>query len=486
VRAVIEEAMGGPLPAAKLEEIPLDRLIWYASRDADATRRVIDPLESVHESMGLSMTAAVDLAALPMIDRMQENGMLIDPGYFRSLSEEFQDDLFRTVYRLTKEVGHYVNPGSPQQVSKLLFEGKKIEPRKRTKTGAASTDDKVLEGLLAEHKQIQDPSYAEKSIVEILEAITHYREINKLKGTYADVLPGFADEHNRVHTSIQATRVVSGRLSSRDPNLLGQPKRSAEAIKIRGGFIAPEGKVLGSWDLDQIEMRIMADESRDGRLLEIFLTGQDIHTQTAAMMFGIPPAEVDKIEHRTPAKNVGFGVIFGITGFGLLQQFHRNGIIRYTSEDCDKLIAEWYAIYPGVRDAQLLAAQEARRNGFVRDRWGRIRYLPGIYSKEGGTRAEAERQALNHKIQGGAQGVIKRAMADIWDRLTLELWPAELDVEPILQVHDELIFELADDPVTRATVDDVVTECMANAVELPSGIPISSKGDIGRTWAEIS
>lgn len=271
-------------------------------------------------------------------------------------------------------------------------------------------------------------------------------------------------------------------MAASDPNLMAIPVRSDLGLEIRNGFRAPDGYLLGTWDLDQIEMRVMADESRDPFLLELFLTGRDIHSETASRCFGVPLHQVDKMKHRYPAKRVGFGVITGITGADLLDQFRMAGITGWDEQQCDELIDAWFKVYPGVKTYMSNCRAEARRNGVVYDRWGRPRYLPGAQSTLSHIREEAERQSHSHKIQAGAQGIMKRAMAAI-DQDIHQLQSDGYQVWPLMQIHDELILEFEEG--LEVLLEPMVVDRLTRTTTLPSGVPLGAKGAYGRAWGEL-
>ncbi len=473
LRKPAEERLGLP-PEPTLDDVPLSDAIYYAGRDPDATCRLLKVLPERVTEMELDPILEMDLDIVPMVERMQANGILIDPEYFGRLSTEFQAEMNQASHKIYRMVGKQINPNSPDQVRPLLFNptsngGLGLVPTKRTKKGKESTNDKVLNALAAKHP--------------VVPVIMSYREYAKLKDSFAKVLPTKMDEDHRIRCTLRITRVTSGRIAASNPNLMAQPARSELALKIREGFIAPRGRRLAAWDLDQVEMRVMAHESQDKGLMDLFLSGRDIHSTTASQMFGVRLEDVDKVKHRYPAKRVGFGVITGITGHGLLDQMVLAGVYEYDESDCSRFIKEWFKIYPGVLDFMGNARGEAKRYGFVRDMHGRIRYLPGVWSDVTRVREEALRQAHSHIISAGAQGIIKKAMKGIWDLLNDTLWPAGIDAEPLLQIHDELLFEIPEGDDVWGMLDAFVIAQLEGAVKL--SVPITAKGGYGPNWATL-
>jgi uracil-DNA glycosylase family 4 len=475
-KKIVEDALG-PMPGADLRDVDDETAIYYSARDADATIRIDGPLMELHNQYELSPVMEIDMGAIPMIERMQDNGILLDLEHLTKLSNDWTDQMYRLEQQISDIAGRHIDPGSPDQVGRFLFSDLGLKPEVLTKKGKASTKKEALELVLV---QVGRRKMGER-ITDGVNKIGKYREFSKLRDSFADVLPRLVSPDGRIRGRFLVTRVVSGRLAMKDPNLLAQPTRSDEAKKIREAFIAPDGCVMGDWDLDQVEMRVMADESGDEELINLFLTGQDVHSITASKMFGIPVSQVDKVKHRYPAKRVGFGNITGITGHGLQRQFILSGITHYTEDECDDMIAEWFKVYPGVRDYQNRRRQEARMHGYVRDRWGRIRFLPGIYSDDRRIRSEAERQSHSHTISAGAQGLIKIGMAKVWKEITEYWWPRGVHIEPLLQVHDELLMEC--DNRYQGEIDHMMVQCLSSVLP-DSGIPITTEGAFGPSWAE--
>lgn len=491
-RAAIE-AVVGPIPLVSLDDVePPEAAIHYSARDADATLRVYHKLQPKIDAMALGPILQMDMDILPMVDRMQRVGWLIDIPHFDRLTTEFEGEIGRLERRLRRLAGHYVNPGSPKQVADLLFRELELPPLKLTKSKTReSTDDKTLESLSLSI----DPS--DERTTQILDTILHYRELQKLVGTYTRPLPLWADGLGRVHSHFRVTRTASGRLSSFEPNFQNIPikaKRGRDNGKrIRAGFVCREGWRLGSWDLSQIEMRILAHVSGDLNLIRLFVEGEncpeisadgkclchDIHLYTSGLIYRKPVSEVTANE-RLLAKNVGFGIVYGITSKGLQAQMELRGQ-HWTEEECQDMIDAYLSrAYPGVRDYMMECEAEARRFGLVRDMFGRVRYLPAVHSTASWVASEAVRQAGNHGIQAGAQGVAKLAMLAVWRVLEL-VWGQGFQIEPLAQVHDELIFEFEDG--LEDLIDPMIKKAFAEAVQLR--VPIVSQSNFGLRWSDL-
>lgn len=504
------------MPHVERDDVPPAELLPYSGRDADATLQVFPYVWKRHEDMGLQEVYATDMRVIPMLDRMQEIGMPLDLPAVWALEKDLKAANAETGQVLTAMCGPDFNPRSGDDVADFLFGKLGVPITKLTKSRKrGATDDKVMEAIVVELLKTcgGDPKKltgVDADIHRFVTAEQDFREQDKMLGTFVGPLWGFYDrETGRVHPNWRSTRVVSGRLAAFDPNLLAFPARSAWGKRVRKCFraglsaagLSQRGRriktVLKSFDLDQIEMRVMASEAGDSALIEAFLTGQDVHWANAALIFRRPYEEIcrwdtvkkewkevtkgDKDKLRDPCKNIGFGVLYGITYIGLQAQLFLKGL-DYTAYECQALIDGWYAAHPEARRYLRAAADETRRHGFVRDRWGRIRHLPGVWSDLDWIRAEAERQAGNFKIQACAQGVIKRAMIKIWEEVLPLLWAMGYYVQPLLQVHDELIFEMEEEAEGIAT--SLILEAMQADSEM-FVVPVTSKGVAGESWGEL-
>lgn len=456
-------AMGKP-PRATIHDLPEPVAINYAGRDADATMRINPELDVLMEEMGTTGCYRLDLSVVPALTRMREVGMHLNPDPLRHLGARMQSRMDN----IQEELGF--NPDSGDQVAVYLFHVIDLKSIKNTKGGSReATDDKVLEGLWGQHPHVP--------------LIIEYRECSKIKSNFCQGLIDTVNQHGRISADL-GMRANSGRFTCKEPNLLAIPVRSEVGKEVREAFDAPNGCVIGDWDYSQIEMRWLAEESEDEGLIEIFRRGGDVHGETAAMMFGIPFNMVDEDKHRYPAKRVGFGVITGITGRGLLDQFNLAGANRdgkWTEVLLNDMIEAWLDARPGVRRYMEICRMEARRYGYVRDKWGRVRYLPGIWAPIERIKAEAGRQSHSHKIQGGAAGLIKMAIQRLWPwfkKWRSQGWKAEI----LLPVHDELVFEMQDDPAFLEEAGRVITHEMQEADHWR--VPIKANGAFGRNWRE--
>jgi uracil-DNA glycosylase family 4 len=470
VRGVAEERFGR-MPYFTFDAIPLQKAIHYACRDADATCRVDPKAQERLEALDLEGVYALDMSVVPLFERMQSNGILIKKGYFEPLGEEFSDRMDG----LREDIeayggGGYLNPNSSDQTALLLFDKLRLAPVKYTKKGRKpSTNAKTLEALKGEHP--------------VVPLIVQWREFATMKNRFCNKLPIHASYHEdyRVRGNIRITRVATGRPSMTKPNLLAIPTRTDEGGRIRDGFVASPGKKLASADYNQIEMRYFAHLSQDENLCRMFNEGLDVHTQTAMRMFGIKEHEVHPKKHRYPAKRVGFGVITGITGSGLYDQMRLAGIFDYDVKACDEIIRDWYKIYPGGLAYIEAARGRAKRQGYARCEGGRIRLLPGVHCEVSQIKEEALRQSHSFEIQGGAATIMKRAMFRIWGILK-DFWEDGIDIEPLLQIYDEMIFEFDEE------VEDLVTPVIIQAMKADSGkyrVPIEIGWGTGRTWGEL-
>jgi uracil-DNA glycosylase family 4 len=490
----VVEALG-PMPEATLNDVPRSKAVHYACRDADATLRLGPQLQAKINAMGLSDICRIDHGAIPIIDRMQHTGIgLAEDKFWVKLEDECDAQMGRMVHSIRQGTGWEINPDSPVQVAELLYDHLKLPVVKLTEGGNdrtggrideatwrdASTKDKALEAIVHLHP--------------VVDMVLDYREASKIKSSYVSVFRSILRSGaNRVHPNLRITRVVTGRLACNEPNLLAIPVRSKLGKKVRGGFIAGEGRVIADYDLDQVEMRWMADESRDEALCRIFIDGKvDVHTDTAANMFGKSYNSV-VTEERYAAKRVGFGVITGITEYGLLDQMilaraKRPDGEQWTLDDCKQMIAAFFGTRPGVRRYMDDAGNEAEKFGYVRDRWGRIRYLPGAWSPIPAIKAEARRQASSFKIQAGAQGLIKRAMAVIWSDIIRVIagcynWNDMWSIEPLLQIHDSLMFDMTEDAAHYA--GQPIINAMCHTTKSNTGLPFKAKGGTGKTWGSV-
>lgn len=458
-RGMVEEVLG-TLEYADLSEIPREDAIYYAARDADATFRIYPSLLRRIQEWKLEEVLKRDMGTIPMLLDMMSNGMKIDKEHFGMLSVLYGKRIVEIGMEIDKIAGRHVNPnsvGPSGQLPALLFDQLRIQTHKK------STDQKVLEVIKDAHP--------------VVPLVIDFRKYTKLKTTYVDKLPGMADEASRVHTSFSITRTVTGRLASRKPNLMNQPVSSEEGLRIREGFVAEDGYSIVSIDFSQIEMRMAAHESEDTVMMRLFRDGKDLHAETAARIFGISIDAVDEKLHRYPSKRIGFGIIYGITPEGLFRELRANGINHISVEDCKRLIVEWFRMYQGVRDWMDRVRAHARMYEYVRDMFGRIRLVPEVKSALSYIREAGLRQAINAPEQMGAQGVIKEAMVQLV-HIYREFGE---DVRPLIQVHDDLTWEIRDSVLDVAI--PVIQSVMNGCVKLK--VPVLTDVKVGRNWRDL-
>jgi len=387
---------------------------------------------------------------------MERNGVSLDVPLLEKMSRELSqrlDELIENIYQLA---GQRFNINSTKQLADILFKKLGLPVKKKTKTGP-STDVDVLEELAKEHQLPR----------ELLE----YRQLSKLKSTYVDALPRLINpETGRVHTSYNQTVAATGRLSSSDPNLQNIPIRTELGRKIREAFIpADDQHVILDADYSQIELRIMAHLSQDPMLIKAFQEGKDIHRETAALVFKVAPEEVTD-EMRRRAKEVNFGIMYGMGAYGLASR------LEISQEEAEMFIINYFASYPKIQEFMMQTQEFARKNGYVTTLLNRRRYLPDIHSDNRRVREFAERNAINTPIQGTAADLIKVAMINIFRRIKAERLASKM----IMQVHDELVFEVPIAEIDR--MKELVRHEMEQAIEL--SVPIKVDVGVGRNWLE--
>jgi len=474
----------GPMPEATLNHVPAGDAIEYGCRDADCTGRVRPELERRLDALELRPVYDLEIATYPLIDQMQKVGIRPDLPYFKKFSAELQDEIDIIQYRLEQWTGREdFNANSGDQVAEYLFDELGLEPLKMTESGRGSTNDKILGGLEHEHG----------NSFPVIGDIREYREVYKLKNTFVDRLPDFVrywPYDDRIHSTFRTTRVITGRLSASDPNILALPKRGKFAKAFRRGFIADPGHIFGSWDLSQIELRILAHLSQDPLMLAIYRGEKrntdgsliDLHAQLAERIFGVKPADQDKSKHRLPAKAINFGIPMGMTNIGLTIELRKNGVM-VTEDDAQRWLDETFALYKAVPNYMDQMRAEARRNGYIRCLSGRIRYIGGIRSSNERVRAEAERFAFSTPIQEGAQFVMKTAGAYIWKNIIQRRQKMGQWIEPIVQIHDDMVLELQSEQLAREVHPEMVYAMTKVFQEL--SVPIETSGDLGPNWADM-
>ena len=451
------DVVGSGAKRVSFDKVPIDKARDYAAEDADVTMQLwarFKPRLATEHMVGLYET--IERPLIPVLLGMETAGIKIDAPRLRALSAEFEKRMLELEQEIHKIAGRPFNVGSPKQLGEILFDEQKLPGGKRNKNGSWATDVSILEDLAAQGHALP---------VKIME----HRQISKLKGTYTDALVRELDaKTGRVHTSYQMTGAATGRLASTDPNLQNIPVRTEEGRKIRQAFIAETGNKLLSADYSQIELRLLAHVADLASLKEAFARGDDIHAITASEMFGVPVKGMDP-QVRRRAKAINFGIIYGISGFGLANQ------LGIGQAEAREYIAKYFLRYPGIRDYIETTKEYARKHGYVKTPFGRKIHLRYINERAQGMRANAERAAINAPLQGGAADIIKRAMI----RLPAALKAARLKGRMLLQVHDELLFEVPDKEIDKTK--DVARKVMESAATL--SVPLVVDTGVGDNWA---
>ncbi|MEZ5277642.1 MAG: DNA polymerase I [Opitutaceae bacterium] len=454
--SLLQDGAGGK---RTMDQIPPEQLAEYSAEDADITWQLSEIfLPQIREKEQERVFFEIEAPLIPVLVDMEEAGIALDTRVLNEYSEQLGDRIRSIEASIVEMVGHEFNLNSPKQLGEILFDELKLADKpKKTRTGQYATNEQTLASLASKHPVVQ--------------AILDYRMLVKLKGTYVDTLPAAVDpETGRVHSHFGQLHTVTGRLQSNSPNLQNIPVRSEEGREIRKAFVAgAPDRVLLSADYSQIELRIIAALSQDPGMLEAFRLGLDIHTATASRIYSVDTSEVTR-EMRSKAKMVNFGIPYGISPFGLAQ---RLGIGR---AEAGELIDQYFAQFSGVQAYIDQTLSKARERGYVETITGRRRILRDINSGNGTVRSAAERNAINMPIQGTAADMIKIAMA----RIRKSLRQAGLQTRLLLQVHDELVFEVPESEVDQ--VKPLITEAMVHALELP--VPIVVETGTGKNWLE--
>ena len=394
---------------------------------------------------------------MKILAKMELAGISLDTDWLSRESVDLENDLRELEQKIFELSGEEFNMNSPKQLGEILFEKLKLDPKaKKTKTGQYSTSEEVLQKLAYKH--------------EIIQHILKYRTYQKLKSTYVDALPSEIEpKDNRVHTTFSQTTAATGRLSSLNPNLQNIPIRTARGQQIRGAFVAEEGKKIISADYSQIELRLIAELSGEDNMIKAFQNGEDIHASTASKLFKIPLDQVDKTQ-RSQAKTVNFGIIYGQGAFALAEQ---TGLSR---TEAKQMIDSYYENYPKLKIFMTEQVEKARKNGFVETILGRKRHLKDINSNNFVVRGHAERNAVNAPIQGSAADIIKVAMIDI-DKALSE---GSFKTKMLLQVHDELLFEVPEEEIEP--IKALIKEKMESAMK--TKVPLIVEVGVGNNWLE--
>ena len=453
-----EDIAGKGVKQLTFNQVDLEKAGPYAAEDADITLQIHQKLsEALDEEPGLkSIYREIELPLLNVLLKIESNGVKVDVAMLELQSRQLAGRMKEVESQVYELAGETFNLASPKQLGMILFEKLGIPPSKKTKTGQYSTAEEVLQELALEHA--------------VPKLLLEHRSLSKLKSTYTDKLPLQVNETTgRVHTSYNQTVAATGRLSSTDPNLQNIPVRSEEGRRIRQAFVAPKGYKMMAADYSQVELRIMAHLSGDESLLKAFSEGIDVHRATAAEVFGVPLGDVEN-EQRRAAKAINFGLIYGMSAFGLAKQLN---IGRYEAQD---YIDVYFARYPGVKAYMDKTREQAHDQGYVETVFGRRLYLPEINSRNGQRRQYAERTAINAPMQGTAADIIKRAMIAV-DRA---LATSKVDAKVVMQVHDELVVEVLEKDV--AAVTDLLRREMEQAASLK--VPLVVDIGIGDNWDE--
>lgn len=455
----IKELIGGKGKPATMREVEIDKVVEYAGEDADITlqlKKVLEPLVDTEELKKLFYD--LELPVLRVLADMEFSGVNIDPEALRTMSVELREESVKVQDEIYRLAGEEFNIASPKQLGIILFEKMKlVEKPKKTKTGQYATGEEILSRMASDH--------------EIAAKILEFRELQKLKSTYVDALPNMISRYDRrIHTNYSQTVAATGRLSSLNPNLQNIPIRTSKGREIRKAFVPSDNDhVILSADYSQIELRIMAAFAEDEKMIEAFKNGRDIHATTAATINKVVLEKVTP-EMRSMAKSANFGIIYGISAFGLSQNLN---IPRREAAD---FIESYFAEFPKVKAYMDKVINEAREVGYVSTILGRRRYLRDINSRNATMRGFAERNAINAPIQGTAADIIKLAMINIHEWMN----EANVDSKMIMQVHDELVFEV---PVSELEVMQTnVERLMKNAIDL--AVPMEVGMGYGSNWLE--
>jgi DNA polymerase I len=444
-------------------QVPLERATPYAAADADMTLRLYQALEPQLAAAPkiADIFHKLEMPLVPVLVRMEQAGIKLDVPYMRSLGERMGKQLAETEQQIYAIAGKSFNINSGDQLSDVLF-GKLGLPTNglaKTSTGRYSLTAQVMEDL--RERDVNNTG--------IIELILRYRQLSKLKSTYVDELPNLVGKDGRVHTDYGQLGAATGRLASFNPNLMNIPTRTDEGREVRRGFIAEPGHTLIAADYSQIELRVLAHITQDPGLVETFVEDRDIHAATASMLFGVSEGEVSKNQRRV-AKTTIFGIVYGISAFGLAPR------IGYSREQAKQLIDSVFATFPGIREYIQQTLEAGARDGYVQSLFGRRRQMPGLRLK-GPQRQAAEREAINAPIQATAADIMKIAMVNV----DAELRKRNLKTRMLLQVHDELIFEAPDAEVDE--VVELVCDKMEHAFEL--SVPLKVEVEAGPNWEEL-
>ena len=472
----IEELIGRGRNQITMDRVEIAKAADYAAADADMTYRLVDVFADELEENSLRHTFdTLEMPLVPVLVKMQRDGVAIDAGALAPMSVEMGEQIDAIRQGMYDTVGHEFNINSPRQLGDVLFNELYLPPTRKTPSGGFTTNAAALEGL----KEFLDSGNAEgvdPKAYQVLDMVLEYRQLTKLKSTYVDALPMLVNPNTgRIHTEFKQTGSDTGRLSSTEPNVQNIPVRTELGRRVRNAFVAEDDDwTLLAADYSQIELRILAHYSRDEGLMSAFLNGEDIHAATAASVYDVPIGSVDA-EMRRVAKIMNFGVLYGLSPFGIRQQ------TGFSAEEGRQFIDTYFTNYPGIQGYIEGIKERVRADGYVETLMGRRRRINEIHSRSYHTRAAGERMAVNMPIQGTAADIIKIAMINIQRRMD------ELGMRSrmILQVHDELIFETPRDEL--AQMQAIIMELMPSAIPPDVGfdVPLEVEMKVGDNWGEM-
>ena len=432
----------------------------YGKYICQRTRGLLECFDILKEELTdrnlMKVLNEIEMPLIEILSSMEKKGIMIDPEYFTKYGKELERAIDELQEKIYEEAGESFNINSPKQLAEILFFKLNLPPVKKTKTGL-STDEEVLEKL-------------KEDGAEIAKAILEYRKLAKLKNTYVDAIPKLRDENNRVHTTFNQIGTTTGRLSSSDPNLQNIPVKTDEGIKIRQGFIAEKGSILMGIDYSQIELRVLAQLSGDENLRAAYQNNMDLHSLTARKIFELSENDEVTREQRIIAKTINFSIIYGKTAFGLAKE------LGITQREASEYIERYFNQYPRVKEFEKEIVEFTEKNGYTETLFGRRRIIEGINSKNKNIKSQAERMAVNSVIQGTAAEVLKQVMIEIYRYIK-----DKAGISLLLQVHDELIFEISQDRLEeyRENIEKIMREC----VKFDS-VPLEINTNIGVNWAE--
>ncbi|MGC1390048.1 MAG: DNA polymerase I [Bacteroidales bacterium] len=441
-----------------MRSVPVDKLMEYAVEDADVTYQLKQIFEPRIKTEGLGdLSHDIEMPLISVLALMERNGVILNLDDLKAITINLREDIISLEKEIYTLAGTEFNISSPKQLGDILFIRLKLDEKARvTKTKQFITNEEILQRLTSKHP--------------IVNKVLEYRGLKKLLSTYVETLPLLVDKKTgRIHTSFNQAVAATGRLSSNNPNLQNIPVKDARGREIRKAFVPEKGRIFLSADYSQIELRLIAHLSKDKSMIADFLSGNDIHAATAAKIFGVEIKDVTR-EMRSRAKTANFGIIYGISSFGLSER------LNIGRKEAKELIDGYFNSYPGVKIYMEESVNKARNKGFVTTMFGRKRYLPDIHSRNQVVRGNAERNAINAPIQGSAADIIKIAMVRINDRMKSE----KIQSKMILQVHDELIFEVEISELEK--LKEMVLFEMSNAVKLD--IPLKVESGTGNNWFE--